>query len=551
MTSMDKGLGTSATAGNASRISARAEFGLRVLRLVGGLRLLVAAILLAIGLLELTPSILGFRYPELYQVSTLIYLLISAGLAIIIFRMPDKAEAAAIGQLAVDIVAITIIVHASGGVRSGIEGLLAIFVATAGISLPRRFAYLGASAAAIAILGEQTLSYTQGITDIGDFVQVGLLGTIMLIIAFGTQPLLRRIEESEALALQRGIDLANLAQLNDYIIQNLRESILVVDDKSRIRLLNQSAAELLGTTREGTGDALETVAPQLYALLNNWRTQESADGQTPRFVASDGATTINTYIAPLGPDTDGPALLFLEDASILEDKVQQSKLAALGRLSAGIAHEIRNPLGALSHAGQLLAESPSIGEEEQRFLDIIQKNSKRVSSIVDNVLKLSRKEAAHPEQISLNRWCKEFVTEFVSTLELNEGELSLHTEDDDVLVRMDPGHLHQVAWNLCENATKYASKTAGGIAVEMHIGRRPNNRRPFLNVVDQGGGIPELLQENLFEPFATGPDGGTGLGLYICRELCEQNKATLRYLPSENGGSIFQVIFADPSRWEV
>jgi two-component system sensor histidine kinase PilS (NtrC family) len=548
MTSMEKGLGSIAAAAGSGHVSARTKFSLRVLRLVINLRLLVALALFGISLLALTPPLLGYRYPELYQYTAFIYLLTSSGLALIILRMPEKAEPAAMWQLIIDIIAITIIVHTSGGVRSGIEGLLVLFVATAGITLPRKLAYLGAAMAALSVLAEQVLSYSQGITETGDFVQAGIFGAIMLLIAFSTQPLLRQIDETEALARQRGIDLADLAKLNEYIIQNLRESIVVVDADTRIRLLNQSAADLLGTTRQGTGTRLRSIAPQLNTLLENWRS--NASGDTPTFLANDG-TLINTYIAPLGPDNKGPALLFLEDASILVDKVQQSKLAALGRLSASIAHEIRNPIGALSHAGQLLAESPAIGKQEQRFLDIIQKNSKRVSAIVDNVLDLSRKEVAHPEQFSLNDWCREFTAEFISTIELNEGELSVHSEEDDVLVRIDPGHLHQVAWNLCENAIKSAGKTTCGIAVEMHVGRRANNRRPYLKIVDHGLGVPKHLQENLFEPFAAGPDGGTGLGLFICRELCEQNKATLHYLPGDNGGSIFQVVFADPSRWDV
>jgi two-component system sensor histidine kinase PilS (NtrC family) len=545
---MEKGLGSIAAAAGSGHVSARTKFSLRVLRLVINLRLLVALALFGISLMALTPPLLGYRYPELYQYTAFIYLLTSSGLALIILRMPEKAEPAAMWQLIIDIIAITIIVHTSGGVRSGIEGLLVLFVATAGITLPRKLAYLGAAMAALSVLAEQVLSYSQGITETGDFVQAGIFGAIMLLIAFSTQPLLRQIDETEALARQRGIDLADLAKLNEYIIQNLRESIVVVDADTRIRLLNQSAADLLGTTRQGTGTRLRSIAPQLNTLLENWRS--NASGDTPTFLANDG-TLINTYIAPLGPDNKGPALLFLEDASILVDKVQQSKLAALGRLSASIAHEIRNPIGALSHAGQLLAESPAIGKQEQRFLDIIQKNSKRVSAIVDNVLDLSRKEVAHPEQFSLNDWCREFTAEFISTVELNEGELSVHADEDDVLVRIDPGHLHQVAWNLCENAIKSAGKTTCGIAVEMHVGRRANNRRPYLKIVDHGLGVPKHLQENLFEPFAAGPDGGTGLGLFICRELCEQNKATLHYLPGDNGGSIFQVVFADPSRWDV
>lgn len=548
MTRIEKGIGSIPAAAGSGHISARTKFSLRVLRLVVNLRVLIAIGLFSVSLMTLNPPLFGDRYPELYQYTTFFYLLASSALALIILRTAEKAEPAALWQLIIDVIAITIIVHTSGGVRSGIEGLLVIFVATAGITLPRKLAYLGAAIATLSILAEQSLSYSQGITDTGDFVQAGTFGAIMFLIAFGTQSLLRQIDETEELARQRGVDLADLAELNDYIIQNLRESIVVVDANSQIRLLNQSAADLLNTAPLDTGAQLKSIAPQLNTLLENWRCD--ADGDTPTFLANDG-TLINTYIAPLGPDNNGPVLLFLEDASILVDKVQQSKLAALGRLSASIAHEIRNPIGALSHAGQLLAESPSIGKQEQRFLDIIEKNSKRVSAIVDNVLNMSSKEVAHPEKFSLNDWCQEFMAEFISTVELNEGELTVHSDEDDVMVRIDPGHLHQVAWNLCENAIKSASKTTLGTSVEMHVGRRLNNRRPYLKIVDHGAGVPKNLQENLFEPFAAGPDGGTGLGLFICRELCEQNKATLHYMPGDNDGSVFQVVFADPSRWDV
>jgi len=537
--------------GQQARSATGADFGHRVLGLVSALRIIVATILFLIGMLGIDAGNIGYRYPDLYLLATGFYMFTSVGTAALLYTGKADDRSLALVQLLIDILLITLIVHASGGVRSGIEGLLAIFVAAVGLTLPRRSAYLTAALAAIAILIEQTVSYSQGMAQSGDFVQVGILGAIMMAVALGTQPLLRRIEETEALARQRGIDLANLAQLNDYIIQNLRESIVVVDERNRIRLLNQSGAKLLGTDRHDTGRGLRRLSPDLAALVDDWRNDVAPEGGTPSFTGPDGNTEINTYIAPLGPDNSGPALLFLEDASLLTDKVQQSKLAALGRLSASIAHEIRNPIGALSHAGQLLAESENMAEEEQRFLKIIQTNCNRVSDIVDNVLQLSRKEAAKPELISLQQWCKDFAQEFTDTLQLNEGELSVAPADEDVMVRMDPGHLHQVAWNLCENAVKYASQSAGGIAVVMRFGRRPNNKRPYLDIVDQGSGVPEHLQENLFEPFATGREGGTGLGLYISRELCEQNKAQLRYVSGDDGGSVFQIVFADPSRWEL
>ena len=171
-----------------------------------------------------------------------------------------------------------------------------------------------------------------------------------------------------------------------------------------------------------------------------------------------------------------------------------------------------------------------------------------MSEIVDNVLQLSRREATKPELVTLGRWIHEFADEFTRTLELFEGQIRV-IDGEDVEVRIDPGHLHQICWNLCENSVKYASEAAGGIAVEMSYGRLPSNQRPYLEVADLGPGIPEELRDQLFEPFSTGRAGGTGLGLFISRELCECNRAALVYEPRSGGGSVFRIVFADPDRW--
>jgi two-component system sensor histidine kinase PilS (NtrC family) len=290
------------------------------------------------------------------------------------------------------------------------------------------------------------------------------------------------------------------------------------------------------------------VSPELFQVLDAWRHGRESRIKLPSFVSADGSTQINTHIAPLDGRDDGPVLIFLEDAGLLAEKVQQSKLAALGRLTASIAHEIRNPVGAMSHAGQLLAESPAIGPDEHRLLSIIGTNSRRVSEIVDNILQLSRREASKPQLLSLRAWTTAFVAEFTATMELFEGQVAT-LPGEDLDVRMDPGHLHQIVWNLCENAAKYASEAAGGIAVEISWGRMSGSRRPYLEVSDRGPGIPESLHDRVFEPFATGPNGGTGLGLFISRELCECNRAALIYEPRAGGGSVFRIVFADPARW--
>jgi two-component system sensor histidine kinase PilS (NtrC family) len=233
----------------------------------------------------------------------------------------------------------------------------------------------------------------------------------------------------------------------------------------------------------------------------------------------------------------------------MAERVQQSKLAALGRLSASIAHEIRNPVGAMSHAGQLLAESPQIGPDERRLTDIIRNNSERVSTIINNVLQLSRREATRFERLTLEDWLEDFVEEFSETMQVPMSRLGVRVDAQNLEVRIDPSHLHQVVWNLCDNALKHAPGT-NDVAVEIRVGRLIPSGRPYLEVSDRGPGIDPQFVERIFEPFFTGGKGGTGLGLFIARELCQLNRAVLLYAARIGGGSTFRIVFSDPQRWE-
>ncbi|MBN8281521.1 MAG: PAS domain-containing protein [Gammaproteobacteria bacterium] len=520
----------------------------RVLRFVAMFRAAIGTTTLLIALGFPVAPILGTSNPELFFATAAIYSIFALLILALQWQHPVLLPRLALLEMAADVLAVTLLMHASGGIRSGIGGLLVVFVGAASLTLRGRQAFFAAALAALAVLMEQSFSFLERTTPSSEFLAAGVLGAIIFMIASAAWPLARRLEESEALARQRGIDLANLAQLNDYIIQNLRESIVVVDEANRIRLINQSAAEHAGIRTREPGQDLSRLAPHLSRLLADWRRQGNPLLQPPSFLSADGTTRINAYLAPLGGREDGPVLMFLEDAGLLAQKVQQTKLAALGRLSASIAHEIRNPVGALSHASQLLGEAPGLSADDRRLIDIIQTNSRRVNEIVENVLQLSRRENSRPELIYLASWTREFAAEFSSTLELDEGQVTV-LPAEDVEVRMDPGHLRQIVWNLCENAVKYASIT-GGIAVEIGFGRLPGNRRPYLEVADSGPGIPDEMREQIFEPFATGRNGGTGLGLFISRELCECNRAALIHEPRRGGGSVFRIVFADPGRWE-
>lgn len=527
------------------------DFAWRVLILLNVFRLTLGSLLLVVFLAVRDPHIIGETNPDLAW-RALVAMLVAGVAEIWLLRHRKPTVAIQIHlQLALDLIIINTLMHASGGVSSGVGGLLVVSVGAMALLVRGERAFLFAAVTALSILGEQTFSYLQGVTESAQYAPAGILGGVIFVLAIVVQLLRHRMLETEALAEQRGVDLQNLAELNQYIVQHLRESIVVVDDDDHVRLMNASAATHLGAAERRSDQSLQDVSPELQNRLNVWRDHgRTAGGPPANFSSADNSTVINPHFAPLGSDRSGGTLIFLEDTSLLAERVQQTKLAALGRLSASIAHEIRNPVGAVSHAGQLLAESPTGGEDERRLTDIIRVNSRRVSQIIDSVLALSRRDKTEPEQLALKPWLDDFAREFVQTLELYEGTVTVSESNADLQVRMDPTHLHQIIWNLCDNAVKYASEAAGAIAVEISCGRLEGSGRPYLDIADRGPGIDPESVEQIFEPFYTGKDGGTGLGLFISRELCECNGASLRYQSRPDGGSLFRVVFADPNRWQ-
>ena len=524
----------------------------RVLVTLNAFRALIAIALLVLFFAGTDPRVFGDEYPSVFLVAASSYLVVAVFSAFSLRQRWMPARLQSVAHALVDIAAIVTMMHASGGIGSGLGGLLVVFIGAGSLVLPIQFPTILAALATFAILGEQALSQL-GNTGSVNYPAAGLLSAIIFAMAFATRPLGKRIQASEALARQRGVDLRNLSELNEYIVQHLRESILVIDADNRIRLGNASAARLLGATQQMRGTPLADALEPLADYLADWREDPDLSAHEEFMVITSGDNLrVTAHLAPLAKDGDrsGPVLVFLEDASLMKERVQQSKLASLGRLSASIAHEIRNPVGAMSHAAQLLGESVGLSEHDKRLTEIIQSQSGRVSHIIDNILQLSRRESSQPERLFLGPWLSDFAQEFTRTLELQEGELAVGEIPDDLEVRMDRSHLRQVMWNLCDNAVKYASET-GGILVELQAGRLQGPGRPYVEVLDHGLGIDTATADKIFEPFYTERAGGTGLGLYISRELCELNRATLLFLDRPGGGSIFRIVFADPDRWEA
>jgi two-component system, NtrC family, sensor histidine kinase PilS len=529
----------------------------RVVGLLNLYRLLVPLVL--VGAVWLSrPQLATLPHPRIFLAACGAYFT-AAVLLVIARRLRwSTLRLVALVNSSVDSAAVGIILYASGGVASGFGILLVLPVLAMAILANHRDALLIAAVAALAVLVQQFFVGLESSMRFTDYTTAGTLGVVLFAIAVLAWPLANRVRESEAAIRQQEVDLANLAQLSQYIVQHLRESILVIDHQDRIRLINESAARLLGDEKAYPDALLGEASPRLLYLLERWRQSTGDTGIFPTveqtFVGADGAQIIRAHFAPLGTSTPAPVLVFLEDTSLITEKVQQTKLAALGRLSASIAHEIRNPVGAMSHAGQLLAESPHLEPQERRLTEIIRTNAERVSGIIDSVLRLSRREEAHVEPLPLPAWCEEFYEELCETMQWPRERLKLSGTSAEIEVRFDPSQLRQIVWNLCENAMRHAFGEREGDArrgaIEIRCGRLSANGRPFLEVADRGPGVAPEHIERIFEPFFSA-GRGTGLGLYLARELAQANGATLLYEPRHGGGSVFRLVFADPRRWEV
>jgi two-component system sensor histidine kinase PilS (NtrC family) len=526
------------------------ELAWRVLGLLNLYRLAVPAVLMALALLATRPQTLGAQSPTLYLYALAAWFgtgIVCIGL--LKSRWPSR-QAQAFIHIGFDIVAVTALLVTSGGASSGAGLLLIMPVAGVSLLLPPRIATTVGAIAALGVLGQQIMLWFHGTSDASELTQAGILGGVILIAALAVAPLAGRLRESEALVRQRDLDLANLAELSQYIVERLRESLVVVDEQDRIRLINESARQILGADAQSNALVGE-VSPRLLYLLTMWRQGGAAtDSSGSNLLAVDGLREVRPHFAPLGKGQPPPVLIFLEDLTALDDRIHQTRLAALGRLSASIAHEIRNPVGAISHAAQLLGEDTGLSSANRRMADIIRANTERVSTIIGNVQQLARRENTRPERMPLGEWLAEFVREFIDTGGHQPGQLAaVEMPEAELEVRVDPSHLRQILWNLCENAFRY-SVTHPEDRVELRIGRLAGSNRPFLEVLDRGPGIDSTISDRIFEPFFTSRASGTGLGLFIARELAQCNRALLVYEPRTGGGSVFRIVFADPQRWE-
>lgn len=517
-----------------------------VLRLLNVFRLGIGLSLIGFSVFVPDAVGLGRFQPRLFAFVLWIYLAFSLGVALALWLRKPSLSRHAFVPFGVDVIAITLIMYASGGFDSGLAILLVATATAAGLLLSQRQALTVAAAAALAVLTQQFYFDLNRGTFSANYVQAGLLGGTFFAMAALAGALARRARESEALASQRGVDLANMAQLNEYIIQRIESGILVIDAHDRIRLMNEAAWHLLGMPTQNETHALQKLSPELFGQLAAWR--RSPDYEPETFRVPTVVSKILPRFARLGHRENAGTLIYLEDSAVMTQRAQDLKLTSLGRLTASIAHEIRNPLGAISHAAQLLAESPNLHPAEQRLTRIVLEQSARMNTIIENIMQLSRRDRTRPEIFRLKPWLEGFVEEFARTQGIEAAQIDVAIEPSGVEVWMDPSHLHQVLFNLCQNGLRHGARHPRNPKLMLRGGVTIESRGPFLDVIDFGPGVDPDVAQHIFEPFFTTEPQGTGLGLYIARELCESNQAHVEYVPTPTGGSCFRITFVDPKR---
>ena len=493
-------------------------------------RIMVAGVFLAASLFYEASLNLGSNGLERFRTICIWYLAFGIVFHVVLRHLRDRFNLQLSLHVSLDIVVIILLMHTSGGLRSGLGVMLLVSLIGAALVAPRRLTYLYAAMATIALLLEQTYWTLVQDAPTANYLQPGLLAIGYFASAGVTSWLAQRVAANERLARQRGRELETQVRVNQLVIEEMHEGVVVLDRDGRVVQHNPQAQRLLGMDAL-RGAELARVVAGFGRVWDAWRTSD-ADSLPSADLAVRGRE-VRMRVLDTGTEDD-VSVLSVEDLSRSREQAQQLKLAALGRLTANIAHEIRNPLSAISHAAELIAEEKR-EPDRIRLSRIINDNTRRLERLVADVLQLNRRDRAAPEQVHLNAWLVEFLEEYVA----NEGvppERFILESGRDCWVNFDREQLRQVLWNLLRNAVRYSPAVPRSIRIV--LGGYADQVE--LSVIDAGPGVSPADQGNLFEPFFTTDSKGTGLGLYLARELCAANRAWLEYV-DDGAGAHFRI----------
>ena len=507
-----------------------------LLRVYNYYRILISFGFLFLFVKKYFGEFVGAVNPGLFQQTILVYLSINILIGITsLFAPPNVfAKTAPIFTILIfDMFAFTLMMSASGGVASGLGNFL-IFTCAFGGSLiyGRSSTALPAIAFILTIYVEFYLFFLEK-TDLQSFFQAGILG----IAYFGANIFFQKASQQ---LRNRDREVFKLEQINQLVIDRMRIGVVVVSNDGMIKLINNAGKKLL-VIPSATENPHERLPHELIDNLSRWSEGGTSDPVIFHTQASS-SELLATFSVIDTTNQDPDTLIFIEDSTDVQRQAQQLKLAALGRLSASIAHEIRNPLGAISHAAQLLGESTNLDKGDIRLTEIIQNHCVRMNDVIENVLQMSRRHSAEIRELVVADWLRGFVEDF-SVGRAGTPNIQIDTQAEGISINVDPLHLSQVLGNLCQNGLRYSEKKTGEDRLLIECGIDTLTKKPYIAVIDYGEGVAPELVSNLFEPFYTTETSGVGLGLYLSKELCEANESRLTYSQAAHGGSCFKVTF--------
>ena len=499
-------------------------------------------LLLVIGFVSLTKFNLDTQFfgvvnKSLYQQACIFYAMASLIFLICSVLVKRGYAFQANVPIFIDVVALIVLMHATGGIISGVGILLIVIVAAHSLLFPGKYSLLSAAIAAILLIVEHSYNYFSLNVAINIYTQVGLLGNAILITSLVTNLLSLRVRRSQLIVESQAQQLATSQQLNAHIISAMHAGVLVFDQEYNIRLINVAARMLLDFQTTLQNNTLFELPETFQQCFADWQREGKS---TQLLQAAPNSLGLRLSFHPLGKGLPSGTLVFLYDLGSETRQAQDLKLASLGHLTANIAHELRNPLGTVSHAAQLLAESQLLSVEDKKLVNMIKQHCDRMNTVIQNVLSLSGRKPARTESIALIPWLEQFIKE-LNVQNVGTPNGTLETDRNDLVVDIDPSQLTQILINLCENGLRYSYKRHRQASLTLRVQTTDSPPTILLDVIDNGEGISKEIAKHIFEPFFTTENNGSGLGLYIAKELSQMNGTRLDYVPSVQFGSQFRL----------
>ena len=521
----------------------------RLLKLYSSYRLFLAALLLWLGYLESSPVYFDGSDSGLFSLTAAAYLVASLiNLTLFQIMRWRPSETLLFAMLLVDVVAINLMLYSSGGMAGSMGYLLMVTVAASGTFLSTRLAL---SIAAIASFIPVSIAMSEFVLSDGGQGQVmrsGVFGILLFATALIFIYLAKRLTLVEELAESESRAATRLQHINDLVFNKMLTGIIVFDSDFRIEQLNERASLLLGSSNSqkllARYDSLNQVA-DLLPYYHEWKANPQR--QLPTFRCKNSDIPLQISFSEIRSNSVVDTILFIEDARTLSQHAQQLKNSSLGALTSSIAHEIRNPLGAISHAAQLLQES-NLPESDQQLVDVVLRHSTRVDKLVRDILQLSRQQAPQISVTNIYDNCILSKTQVEESHQFQNPQIHIDGSAQAVNAPFDSGQLQQVLINLISNALRHSEKKTGLPWVAIRFDYQTDMNLAMLKIYDRGAGISAANTNKIFEPFFTTEKQGVGLGLYIARELCEINFATLSYVYESPAEGYFKIVFSDPAK---